>query len=44
MANIELKYGGDATARASARRIIIEQEQEIGEMRRWLDLRGVKMP
>ena len=44
MANIQLKYGGDATARAFAQRIIIEQEQEIGEMRRWLDLRGVKTP
>ena len=44
MANIQLKYGADATARAFAQRIVIEQEQEIAEMRRWLDLRGVKMP
>jgi hypothetical protein len=44
MATIELKYGKDATARAFAQRIQIEQEQEIAEMRRWLDLRGVKMP
>lgn len=44
MANIQLKYGQDATARAFAQRIIIEQEQEIAEMRRWLDLRGVKTP
>lgn len=44
MANIELKYGGDATARAFAQRVIIEQEQEITEMKRWLDIRGVKMP
>jgi hypothetical protein len=44
MANIELKYGADATARAFAQRIVIEQEQEINEMKRWLDIRGVKTP
>jgi hypothetical protein len=44
MANIELKYGADATARAFAQRIVIEQEQEIGEMQRWLDIRGVRTP
>jgi hypothetical protein len=44
MANIELKYGGDATARAFAQRVIVEQEQEITEMKRWLELRGVVAP
>ena len=44
MAKIQLKYGGDATARALAQRIVIEQEQEIAEMQRWLDLRGVNVP
>lgn len=35
MAQVELRYGHDPALRALARRIVIDQRREVGEMRRW---------
>jgi len=37
MANAELKYGDDEWAKAMAQKVIAAQEQEIADMRAWLE-------
>lgn len=42
MANAELQYGKSRAMRRLARTIIFMQEQEVGYLRRWLEVRGVE--
>jgi uncharacterized protein (DUF305 family) len=43
MANVVLKYGSDAEARALAQHIIADQELEIRQMNSWLDARQISL-
>ena len=43
MANVVLKYGSDAEARALAQHIMADQELEIRQMNSWLDARKISL-